>query len=204
MTKPTDLNDLEERTWRSRFEDGLADVMLGIAILALGAGMHPDLALLGAVGPALAIMLWRPLHRRFVEPRLGYVEFGRKRLDEARRRLLLMTAASAVSVLAGLGLWAAHALGSGGFEAWLRGLGPLPFAFSLAALVAVAARLLRLARGYGYAGLIVLLAVAAHLAGIGLRVALVGAGAIVLVAGAVVLGRFLGRHPPTAESEVLP
>ena len=191
-----DLDALEDRAYRDQFQDGLPDLILGLFLGAFSASFLLDAGGMGGIWGAVLIPLWLPLHRRLAEGRTGYVEFGPGRRAKVRRKQLFMTLALGMSVLAGLGMWAYHALGGPeGFGDWLRPLGPLPLAFSLTALIVVGAALLQLRRGFAYAALVLGFSIIGHLVGDAMFVGLLAAAVVVTAWGVVVLLRFLREHP---------
>ena len=199
MTHPLDLEAREERAFRSRFEDGLADVLLGLVLLAMGATFETEAGGLAGVWFACLVPLWHPLHRKLIEPRLGYVEFGPTRQALQRRKQLVMVLALGLSVLMGLGMWFVMAEGSEGLREAMRPLGPLPFLVALGTLIALAGFMLHLRRGFAYAAAIIGFGMLGHAWGDALRPGLLAAGALVTVCGAVLLTRFLRTHPVLEE-----
>ena len=77
MNKST--NDVERKAFRSFWNDGLLDLMVGLVILLIGISWWQDIAVMGAIFPAVCASMWYPLRRRLVEPRMGYVEFSGSR-----------------------------------------------------------------------------------------------------------------------------
>ena len=108
MSHPLDLDDLEERTFRSRLEDGTADIALGLFVALMGTGMALSEGTLMVIVAPMLLFLWQPVHAAIVEPRLGYVEYADARKKAMRRKLGLMTVAMSASVLLGMAFWLAH------------------------------------------------------------------------------------------------
>ena len=67
---------LESRLFSHYWDDGLIDLLAGIAIVALGALWLADLVAVGAAVPAMLAVVWAPLRRALVAPRAGTVEFS--------------------------------------------------------------------------------------------------------------------------------
>ncbi|RKY21054.1 MAG: hypothetical protein DRQ55_05585 [Planctomycetota bacterium] len=197
MEASIDLTGLEQRVYRSRFGDGLADVLLGLFITLMGITFMTDVGGLGGVWGAMLLPMWKPLHDKLIVPRLGYVTFTRARRGKIVAKQLILALALGVSMLAGVVLWLlnANADGASGWLARVPDLGPTPFGVMLAALVAVSARLLSLSRGYGYAALIIVAVTGGHVLGLELGLSLSLVGGFIFVAGAVILTRFLREHP---------
>jgi hypothetical protein len=195
MDRTLDLQDLEERVFRSRFGDGLIDLFLGVFLLLMGSLLGTEAGGLAGVWGAMLFPMWKPVHDRLIVPRLGYVAFSEERRGKLDRKRLMMALALGVSLLAGVGMWVVSAHKDGRLMELLEPLGPTPFGFMLALMVAVGSRLLSLTRGYLYAAMILVFVAGGHLAGVDLGPSLLAAGVVVTVAGAVCLGRFLRSHP---------
>ena len=206
MATSLDLQDLEERTFRSRFDDGLLDLIVGLFVLAFGLSLGTSYGGLGGVWAAMLISLWYPLRRSITEPRMGYVEFSKPRQARMRRSMTWMGLALGLSVLAGVGMWVVFAIQDPAFADALRPLGPIPFGVMLGLLLAVGAKLLGIARGYVYAALVLACVTGAHLLGLedDLRLALIVSGAVITSAGAWRLASFLRDNPRPPEDETLP
>ena len=70
------IKKFESNAFRSFWDDGLLDLMIGLAVLMVGISWWQDVAVLGAIFPAVCASMWYPLRKRLVEPRMGYVEFS--------------------------------------------------------------------------------------------------------------------------------
>ena len=90
---------IENRVYRAYWNDGLLDVFAAIGVLLIGIAWTFDFVVGGAITPALLVPLWGPFRKRFIEPRLGMVEFSEKRERTNRSRLLLV-------ILLGIGAFA--------------------------------------------------------------------------------------------------
>lgn len=96
-------NRLEADLFRTYWDDGLLDLVCGVAVLAIGIGWWFHQVVLAAVAPALIWLLWAPLRRKLVEPRAGYVEFSQARETRIRRNLWLTALLGVGSFLLGIG-----------------------------------------------------------------------------------------------------
>ena len=94
-----DMGAIENRVYRVYWNDGLLDVFAAVGVLLIGIAWTFDFVVGGAITPALLIPLWGPFRQRFIEPRLGMVEFTEKRERTNRSRLLLV-------ILLGIGAFA--------------------------------------------------------------------------------------------------
>lgn len=96
----TNTQILTERDlFRSFWDDGLLDILGGMALLLTGLGWESQLGPLAVVQAPLWIVLWTPLRRRLVEPRAGFVRFA---LERRRRNTIRLS----WTVALGLGLFA--------------------------------------------------------------------------------------------------
>jgi hypothetical protein len=96
-------NRLETELFRTYWDDGLLDLVSGVALLTIGIGWYFQQVVLAAVAPALIWPLWAPLRRKLVEPRAGFVEFSHARKQHAHRSLRLALLLGAGAFLLGIG-----------------------------------------------------------------------------------------------------
>ncbi len=179
----------ETDLFRSYWDDGLLDVLSGLALLVTGLGWESELGALAVIQAPLWIVLWGPLRRRIVEPRAGFVEFSLARRKRSARGLW-WTVALGVGALV-LVILAALFIREHGAPAASRLLSPgLPAV--LVALAAGLASLLTGARRFRAYGLVLLAGAAATvLLARGPALPLVVGGLVVAVSGALLLGRFV-------------
>ena len=97
------LNRLENQLFRTYWDDGLLDLVCGVALLSIGIGWWFQQVALAAVAPALIWLLWAPLRRKLIEPRAGFVEFSHARQQHARRSLRLALLLGIGAFLLGIG-----------------------------------------------------------------------------------------------------
>jgi hypothetical protein len=116
MSQEIDLKEAERRVFKSGFQDGLVEIMLGCVVLmfAIGPFLSPYLgdfwsaAVFLPFWAAVFGLLW-VIRRQVVRPRLGVVEFGAWRRERLLRFNVLMFVAGVVAFL--LGLLAAASFG---------------------------------------------------------------------------------------------
>lgn len=182
-----ELTDLERRTYRAAVDDGLADVLLGAFLVVLGVVLTLDVryaGLFGGLAGALAVGSWRGLRSTIAEPRVGYV-----RLQPARSRRIRLGQCFAVVAMAlviAAGLWFAD--GGRATDTWLPGL-------VFAIPVAVAGYFAELDRWYFYAAAIMVERLLDSLGGGPVDWLFWPSGALIAVAGSILLLRFLQRYP---------
>ena len=188
----TTMTDLERKAFRSYWNDGLIDLMLGLVVLVVGLSWWQDVPVFGAIFPAACVSMWRPLRARIVAPRMGYVEFSGERELQGRtfrHGLLAFFAGTALFGAMIFVLWNREALPAP--REWIAG-----FPLLLLAIPAALFGLFTDCRRF--------LAYAAALLGGGVvvalldrdpHVAMIAVGALITLAGAALLARFVTRHP---------
>lgn len=177
----------ERRLFQAQWDDGSLDLVAGVAVLLVGVGYLIEQVLTEVVVVPLAFVAWMALRARIVEPRAGYVKLSRSRRKRAGRELV-----GTASVGAGiLVLFVALGLQVGGADVdlanWVDGLPALLIALP----VLIGGALIRARRFSVYSAVFVVGAVWAVLMGFGPGTPLVIGGAVMAVAGATLLTRFL-------------
>lgn len=197
MTKARNL--VERDLFRSYWDDGLLDLLCGLALLVTGLGWTSELGALAAIHVPLWVTLWAPLRRSIVEPRAGFVRFSssrRKRNATSLRRTLALGIGTLVLLVVvyfvrGQQQWALPAL-----ERSISGLPAVLVAFA-ASLTGILTGALRF-QVYG----LVLLAAAAVTVWLdaGPAMPLVAGGALVVISGTTLLARFVSASRQYEES----
>ncbi len=182
----------EARLYGIYWDDGLLDLLCGIALLAIGAGWWFDQVVLAAVCPGLLVPLWAPLRQRIVEPRAGYVEFSQERQGHTRTGVQVTILLGVGTLLLGVGLYF-YMQRSGSVESLVgvtHYIAGLPAA--LLALGAVIAAQITSAHRFRAYALLLLLASATTIAmGWGPAMPMLAGGIGVVVSGLVLMSRFL-------------
>jgi hypothetical protein len=184
----------EQAAFRSFWGDGLLDVMLGLTVLVVGLSWWQDVAVFGALFPAVCVSMWHPLRKRLVEPRMGYVEFSGERNLKVRGFRFGLTAFFAGTMMLGaviLLLWQGVAISRqarwiAGFPLLLIGIPVLFFALFT-----------QCRRFYLYAALILLAGAEVVLQDLDPHIGMIASGIVIAICGLVVLFRFLSRYPAT-------
>jgi hypothetical protein len=190
-----DLDDLEERTYRTTQDDGLIDLLAGLGLLGFGLGVLFELPMLTILAPALLASMWKPLRDRISTRHIGYVRFSEPRRKKERRGLWTVQWALVGAFVAGLVLWLAIERGGPAFRESAGSYGLAPFALVVALVLGVAGLAFRIRWFYGYAALAALAAALVPLGVPGEHGLTVVAGVITL-AGLAKLIRFMRRYPP--------
>lgn len=195
MDARTDLEKLERDVYRAYWSDGIIDIYLGLSLLFIGAMWTwvNDLSGLAGLFPALFVVPMLAAHRRFVEARLGHVEWRPARRGWERRNLWWLLAAGVALFALGIGMYLVVAGGATGIRvapgilAWLLA----GFAFGLA-IALDARRFLLYAAVLAGSGVIVVALAAAP------GWPMLACGSVATVTGIVMLRRFVERHPVVA------
>ena len=177
---------VEPKMIRTFWRDGLVDILLGLGLLLIGIAWQVDLVVLGAIAPALLIPLWQPIRNKFIEPKLGYVDFTQEREQKNQRFLIGMAIGGVFTLSLGVALYFfARQVAPTGIQ-WIAALPAL----LLAAPVFAIGVILKSARFFAYAGVFMLagftVAATQGRPGIGLLVP----GIIILLWGVTLMVRF--------------
>jgi hypothetical protein len=190
------VKEFEKKAFRSFWNDGLLDVMVGLGVLVVGISWWQNVAVMGAIFPAVCASMWYPLRKRLVEPRMGYVEFSGDREIKVRSFRYGLVAFFTGTMVLGLViyfLWNSDVLSQP--VTWIAGF-PLVLAGIPALFFALFTKCWRFAI-YG----MVLFQAGVEVAWQGWdpHVGLIGSGIFITVVGFVILFRFLLRHPAQAQ-----
>jgi len=189
---PGSSKSLELRIYGHYWDDGLLDLFAAVGVALIGVSWMRGYAAAGAIVPAVLVPLWQPFRQRFVEPRLGFVEFSDSREQQNRKRLKLVVYVGIIALIAALELYFHRELLPG--MPGLRLVAGLP-AMLLAILAATTALLIASARFLVYSA--VLLAAGSAGAWLGWSPGAIMAvgGAVMLVIATAVFTMFLHANP---------
>ena len=199
MSQSADLQKLEQRAYLSYQQDGLLDLIIGTAILALGLNEAMDTTIWTFVAIML-IIAYVPLKKRITFSRIGYVEFNVKR--RGLNMFVVGAVAILVLVLLLVGMLVILLPSNTSSSALLLGIRKSPLmlyaligfiGFGLAGLISGIRRL------YIYALLSVVITLSAHLLNLPIYVPFLVLSGTILTIGAIFLVRFLRRYPLALE-----
>ena len=98
ITEKIDLKEIEKRTWRSTFEDGILDIYFGILVLGLGLGMtlssilpNPIDNFIPFIFIGIGLVFFLTAKKYITQPRLGVVKFGLKRKGRKLKTLIILS-----------------------------------------------------------------------------------------------------------------
>lgn len=190
------MGAIESRVYRAYWNDGLLDVFAAVGVLAIGISWSFDAVVAGAVTPALLVPLWGPFRQRFIEPRLGTVEFSdaRERTNRERLRLVLLLGVGAFA----LGVSLYFLRDRLALDPDVSLIAGLP-AFLLAVLAALTALLVSTGRFLAYAALLILAGAIGATSGWEPGLILVSAAFPMLLVAIAVLLRFFRNNPVATE-----
>lgn len=124
-----DLGRLEREAYRASWSDGIVDIYLGVSLVWMGLMWTwvNDFSGIAGVLPALFVTPMLAVHKRFVEARLGHVEWRAARRGWERRNQWILLAAGVGLFLLGVAAYRAVDAGSEldlapGVLAWLLAL----------------------------------------------------------------------------------
>jgi len=100
-----DLNKVERQVFQSSWDDGLLDLFAALGVLSIGAFWLFEVHVGAAIVPALLVPLWAPFRQKFIEPRMGYVEFSDARESRSRRMLWQVFAVGVAMFVLGVGVF---------------------------------------------------------------------------------------------------
>ena len=184
-----DLKELERRAYRSTWEDGLLDLMLGAWIVSMGAMHGTEVDFVPALFVAVGVPLWMAGKRWITIPRIGLVRFGAERQREIRRGYGLLLAVLLLTLFGGVLAYFTLAGDAPRFPVRLL------FGTVVAGLIALVGFLFDIRRLNLYAGAVFLAYAAGEVLRSSQDLIVVFAGVAVVLCGAVILGRFLRKYP---------
>jgi len=186
------MNLLERKVFQHYWDDGLLDLFAAIGVLLIGVFWLRDLPVGAAFVPAWLAPAWNPVRRKFIEPRLGLVEFTEDRERRNRKMLRLTLYAGIAFLIVGLELYFFR--DDLPVEPTVALIAGLP-AFLLALLAIFTAALIGTARFVAYAVILVLAGVAGALLEWTPGMILTVAGAVMLAIAGILLIRFIVLNP---------
>lgn len=190
------MNLLERKVFQQYWDDGLLDLFAAIGVFLIGILWLRDLPVGAAFVPVWLVPAWNPVRRKFIEPRLGLVEFTEERERRNRKMLQLILYAGIAFLIVGLELYIFR--DDLPVEPTVALIAGLP-AFLLALLAIFTAALIRTARFVAYAVILVLTGVAGALLEWTPGMILTVAGAVMLVIAGILLIRFIVLNPAGEE-----
>lgn len=194
MMSKIDLEDVEQKTYLSYFEDGIADIVAGLPILLFGLGMVFDASSF-FIFAWMPILLFWPLKQLITIPRMGYVKFSPERQRRISKSWIVLFIAGVFSLLLGIIAFAGVEGQAFDLRDFMLEYSLLVFGAILASAFALIAILFEVRRFFIHAALVFGGWLSSYLFDIepGIPVAVAG-GAIAMI-GLGLLISFLGKYP---------
>ena len=196
MTNRLALREIEKKAWFRTFEHGMWDIALGSMFMMFGLSILVDFAALTAIWVAALLPGCLQAGRRLVVPRIGHVQF-RARRKQAKGRLTGVLTATALMGLVAF-MFMAWIL-KGDAPAWAQWISQhfvIFIGLIWGGALAVTGWLVDFHRLYAYGGLMFAsLLITDSVEGYHLGFSLTIVGGLILLAGVILLIRFIRRYP---------
>ena len=192
MNYEVDPGKIRRRVYMSYFQDGLWDILLGLFLLSWGFTVLFDLSWLPGVAFICLFWLVLGIKRKITYPRTGY-----SRPVEQRKQMMRLIVAGVVILLFGVLLF--FMAFTGGAPEFLYKYFELIFGVILAVVIALIGFWWSVFRWYGYAGLILVMAVINQWTVLSFSMSFILPGAAVLIYGVYILTRFIRNNPVIKE-----
>jgi hypothetical protein len=194
MNERINLKDIRRQVVLYYAEDGLADISVGLVILGFGLLLWLDFPTLVGLLVLVPLLVWFGGKNWLVIPRVGSIQPGRELKQRFRGFFLNL-------FLLGIGflvfILVSRRFAGSDFAGYSLSL----FGFVLALGISSLGVLMDASRFYLYGGLVFLAMAGGEVLGRTITafdpflMGVIGAGAVITLAGLVVLGRFLGKYP---------
>lgn len=193
MNTPNDLKQLQQRVYWSYHQDGLVDILFGLGVIGFGLMLLTGVVVFNILA-WVPLAFYVPIKRAVTIPRYGYVEIqsGRTRRWAV---ISVLVGAAALFLVLGLTSLIRNDRLPAGWQAWLSSYDMLIIGALLSIPLTLISALTGLRRMLGYVGLVFAVILGGILLGIQPGLYMIALGAIILLIGAVYLGRFLSRYP---------
>jgi hypothetical protein len=197
MSQEQDFKKLQQRTYQSYHQDGLIDIIIGLAIIGYGLMLAFDSSVFIFMG-WMPIIFYMPLKNRLTVPRIGYVKF-----TSSNTKIGIAAAIVLLVILLGIFIFLVAGPNniSPQLSTWLSQYYLLLLGGISALCFAGAALLTRITRFYIYALLILFTFSAGTWLGIQPPIIVIATGALIEVVGVWLLVRFLRNYPIEAAHE---
>ena len=184
------LSRLESRSYRLSVDHGLIDILIGAVLIAFGLMLHADLDYMPVIVFFMCAIAYPRARRRLIEPRIGHVRLHEDRVARLKtwKRLTF-----GVLLIAVFGILALRGLG------WIdypENAAPLIVAGCFSLALAVAAWLFGIRRGFAWATILLAGGLIEWRFGLSHGLSWYFSGGLVVLAGMLMLTRFLRANAP--------
>lgn len=196
MSSRLALREIEKKAWIRTFEHGMWDIGIGSLLLMFGLTIVIDFPAMSAIWVAALMPSMREVGRKVVVPRIGHVQF-REPKNRAKGRLRgILTATMVLGVAFFAFIFWVLKGDAPSWAHWVSEHFILVIAFVWGGALAAAGWLVNFPRLYAYGALVCgSLVITDFLPGYQLGFSLLVVGGIILLAGLLLLLRFLRRYP---------
>jgi len=192
ITKDIDLKAIEKKAFISYHQDGLSDIIVGLALLLTGFSLIYDISTLAIIFICVLVPLGTSLRKSIIVPRIGFVKFSKARLTRKNR---LMIIALSATFIVGVFNFIAFGGEQSAWKEFVRNLELVPFGIVAAFIMALVGYLFAIDRLIVYALLTAGSFVAFHLLGIPPPTNFFLLGIVILATGVILLLSFLRKYP---------
>lgn len=190
---------LSDRIYSAALQDGSVDLFAGIALTFLGIGWLIDQFVFSAIIPALIVPVYAPFRKKFIEPRIGHVEFGEERRGQIKVAHIVLIGIGCFVLMLGVGVYFAD--GGGASNDWLRTVMPALPAVLLGIGGIVSAAMFSIHRLAFYGIVLIVAGFTGAAFNLEPGWSLLAGGIVTLVSGTSILMWFMSTFPPL-KSEV--
>jgi hypothetical protein len=199
MTQEMNLKELERKAWTAYFDDGLLDITAGLFVLAFGIGMTTRYTYLTALS-WMVIFFFAAAKKSITLPRVGLVKFSPEREKRIKKETSFYVVFFTITAVVGLAFFIAQATGiPQSVKSVIGSLALVAYELIIALGLCFVAYWKQINRFYGYAGFILVVILAGHIAGVEQywlgAYQFTATGTVMLIVGCVVLARFLRKYP---------
>ena len=199
MSQKIDLTEMERKAYMAYHQDGLWDITLGFCLLAFGIGILFDQMIFAIIMPAFVTPFARRFKEKVTLPRLGHARFSPEREAKEQSKALRLSVMIGLVVLILAGTIVAITLPPV-LNAWISDNIEIAFGILMGAMLAIIALVTGITRLLAYAGLVLIAFIAGDISGIGLPATMISLSVALLLAGVIVLVRFLRKYPAPSDS----
>lgn len=198
-SKPSTLAELEKATYRSRWRDGLMDLLGGVGVILVGVSWRLDMAWATGMAVPILLVIWLGLRRSIVEPRIGRVTFTRARQEKEKKGNLGILLLGLGLLLLAVVAQAFFSRSAGGMTAWARDWAAAIPVTLLAIMAIMVSTLTGLTRFWGYAALLFAIGTITTPLGVEPPGQMLLSGAVITLVGLIIFLRFLSSSPAPAD-----
>jgi MFS family permease len=193
MAKYFNLDDPAQYPERLFADDGLLDILLGVAFIGAAFAMWYDVVWLFSILPLTVLVLWPGLKERVTASRMTEDEIQRATQLEAHIRRRKLTVVSLLTGLMVLGMVTLLAFQVD--AAWMDSLWPFVMMAIGLVIIAMPGYAFGTQRFYTYAAVTLAFWLLCYWLALPAPVAVAMPGAMLLLGGVYILGTFLRTHP---------